>query len=94
MSNLPDSLPTSADQTITTKAALTALAAGPNGILVTAHPLNAPGTVIRVGDSNVSATRGHPLAPGASYTFGISNASGLQAISETGVAAKLCVGAV
>lgn len=94
MSNLPDSLPTTADQTITVKAQLTALPAGPNGILVTAHPLNAPGTIIRVGDSNVSATRGQPFVPGASYTFGISNASGLYAISETGVAAKLCAEAV
>lgn len=92
MSNLPTSLPAVEDQTITVKAQLTACPAGPNGVIVTAHPLNAPGTVIRISDTNVSATRGHPLAPGASYTFGIANASGLYAISESGAAAVLCVG--
>ncbi len=93
MAYFPTSLPTSPDQTITVKAQLTALAAGPNGILVTAHPLNAVGTVIRVGDTNVSATRGHPLAPGASFVFSIGNANQLYAISESSAAAVLCVGA-
>jgi hypothetical protein len=94
MSNLPTSLPPVEDQTVTVKAQLAACPAGPNGVLVTAHPLNPVGSIVRIGDTNVSATRGHPFIPGASYTFGIANANGLYAISETGVAVKVCVGPV
>lgn len=90
MSGITDS----PDQPVTggSAVALTALPCGPTGnILVTAHPLNT--NVIRVGSASVSATRGQPLAAGASYTFFTTNASLLSAIVESGTGV-LCTSAV
>lgn len=82
----------SPDQAITggVAVALTALAAGPNGILVTAHPNNT--NVIRVSGSDVAVGQGQPLGAGASVAFNVANANLLSAIVESG-SGKLCVSA-
>jgi hypothetical protein len=77
-------------------AALTALAAGPGGILVRSHPKNDPTSIIRVA-TNAAANIGTPLAPGESYTFEhVTDASNLKAILEAAVvgAANLCISQV
>lgn len=85
ISSLPDTSVTTAP------AALAALAAGPTGILVTAHPYNtAP---IRVSGSDVTTTRGQPLQPGASFLFSVTNANQLSVAAETGTQ-TLCASAV
>lgn len=81
----------SADQTVSTKAPLTALPRGTSGILVTAHPGNGS-VVIRVSGDDALAGTGQPLAAGASFLFTVANASMLSAIAESG-SGKLCVSA-
>lgn len=75
-----------------TPAPLPALPAGPNGILVTAHPSNTPGVIIRVSGTDVSATKGQPLGPGGSLAFSVKDASNLSARTESG-SGTLCVSA-
>ncbi len=74
------------DMTVTTTAtALPAQPAGINGIIITAHPSNTPGSVIRVA-SNAGPSVGIPLAPGGSWTFAVSDASKLMACLEASAA--------
>lgn len=80
-----------ADVAVAAAAALASLAAGPSGILVTAHPNNT--AVIRVSGADVSTTQGQPLQPGASFIFSVTNANALHAAAESGTQ-TLCVSAV
>ena len=75
----------------TTAATLGSLAAGPTGIMLTAHPSNT--SVIRVSGADVGAAHGQPLGPSASVVLSVKNANLLQVRTESG-AATLCVSAV
>lgn len=95
--NTTASSPSSLDDTTATGSAvaLGSLVAGPGGIVVTAHPSNPVGSVVRVGGSDITTTRGQPLGPGASYTWtSVRNANQLSIIIETGTAPKVCVSQV
>jgi hypothetical protein len=81
----------SPDQSVTTTgAALTALAAGATGILVTAHPSNT--AIVRIGGPDTTSSRGQPFMPGSSYLFSVANASSLTAAAELGTQ-KVCASA-
>lgn len=75
---------TVADQSVSTKASLGSCAAGPSGVRV--QNTSASGNV-RVGDTNVSTTRGVQLTPGQWEIFAVSDASLLSAIAESGTVA-------
>ena len=75
-----------------TPTALPSLAAGPNGIVVTAHPANTGN--VRVGWSDTTTTRGQPLPAGIGMIWSASNASALYVVLEGGASGKVCVSAV
>lgn len=88
----PITFPAAGDHTVTTTPApLPDVAAGPTGILVTAHPGNT--VTIRVGDSAVTASQGHPFSNKGSFVFQTNNAKHLWAVAESG-SGILCVGPV
>ena len=90
---LLDSFDTHADYSITSGSAthLDSLVAVYQGILVTALSSNTK--VVRISGSDVSTSKGQPLAPGASFVFPVSNANLLYAITDSGTQV-LCVSAV
>ena len=91
--SIADTIASLADVTVTgTAAPLGSLAAGPTGILVTAHPGNTGN--VRVSGSDAAIGQGQPLAPGVGVIFSVSNASALHVILEGGASGKVCVSAV
>lgn len=87
--------PTSLDDVIATSSAQAfgSLAAGPEGIQVTALLSNSPGSVVRV-DGAPTTTHGMPFTPGTSRTFRITNANLIKYIIGAGAAGSLSVTAL
>jgi len=76
----------------TAPTAFASLAAGPNGIRVSSHPLNDPFAVIRVA-TNASTTTGTPLATGEKDTFAVQNADELLVCLESAVSGATAISA-
>lgn len=87
--------PTSLDDVVATSSAQAfgSLAAGPEGIMITALLSNPSGSVVRI-DSAPTTTHGMPFSPGTSRTFRVTNASLIKYIIGAGAAGTLSASAV
>ena len=79
----------SAQQTVTTSAVALAAQALSNGLVITADPTNS--AIIYIGASGETTTTGYKLQPGASISYGVTNASAVYILSAASTTDKISV---
>ena len=77
----------SAQQTVTTSAVALASQALSNGLVITADPTNS--AAIYVGPSGVTTSTGYKLQPGASISYGVTNANAIYIVSAASTTDKI-----